>query len=72
MLLTSAQLDLLLLVIYVNFNSQILSLFLSVGSIQACFCNLVSWSSLLIRLCLFDAGKNHASADDFVIAAPSV
>lgn len=72
-LLASAQLDLLLLVIYINFNSQILSLFLSVGSIQACFCNsLVIWSGLLIRLRFFDAGTNHESADDFVTAAQSV
>lgn len=70
-LLASAQLDLLLLVIYIN--SQILSLFLSVGSIQACFCNsLVIWSGLLIRLRFFDAGTNHESADDFVTAAQSV
>lgn len=72
-LLASARLDLLLLGIYINFNSQILSLFLSVDSIQDCFCNsLVSWSCLLIRLQLFDAGTNHASADGFVIAAPSM
>lgn len=70
MLLASAQLDLLLLVIYMNFNSQILIFILSVGSIQACN-SLVSWSSLLIRLHLLDAGTYCASADDFVIAALS-
>ena len=70
-MLASAQLDLPLLVIYIN--SQVLSLFLSVGFVQACFCNsLVDWSSLLIRVRLFDAGTNHASGDDFVIAAPSM